>query len=207
MTSSMEKERELVHATYDKIAEHFSETRYSVWPNVSKFLHEVESGSIILDNGCGNGKNCNRNDCIFIGTDTCQKFLEISGEKSGIMDTIAMNSKMLSFRDNCFDYVLSIAVIHHIYLESDRVKAIGEIARVLRSDGRALISVWSKHKHYDYGDNIIPWNNQKKGEIVDRYYHLFKKDEIISLVNKINGIRIIDVSECYNNYFLTIQKL
>ena len=207
MTSSIEKERELVHATYDKIAEHFSETRYSVWPNVSKFLREVESGSLILDSGCGNGKNCNRNDCIFIGTDTCQRFLEISGEKRDIIDTIAMNSKMLSFRDNSFDYVLSIAVIHHIYLESDRVKAIGEIARVLRTGGKALISVWSKHKHYDYGDNIIPWNNQKKGEIVDRYYHLFKKDDIISLVNKVNGIRIIDISECYNNYFITIQKL
>ena len=207
MTSSIEKERELVHATYDKIAEHFSETRFSVWPNVSKFLRAVESGSLILDNGCGNGKNCNRGDCIFIGTDTCKRFLEISGEKTEIIDTIAMNSKMLSFRDNSFDYVLSIAVIHHIYLESDRVKAIGEIGRVLRTGGKALISVWSKHKHYDYGDNIIPWNNQKKGEIVDRYYHLFKKDDIVSLVNKINGIKIIDISECYNNYFVTIQKL
>lgn len=204
---STERERELVHATYDKIAEHFSETRFSVWPNVSKFLREVESGSIILDNGCGNGKNCNRNDCVFVGTDTCKRFLEISGEKSEIIDTIAMNSKMLSFRDDSFDYVLCIAVIHHIYLESDRVKAIGEIARVLRTGGKALISVWSKHKHYDYGDNIIPWNNQKKGEIVDRYYHLFKKDDIVSLFNKISGIKIIDVSECYNNYFITIQKL
>jgi SAM-dependent methyltransferase len=207
MTSSSEKERRLVHATYDKIAEHFSETRYSVWPNVSKFLQAVESCSLILDNGCGNGKNCNRGDCIFIGTDTCRRFLEISGEKPEIIDTIAMNSKMLSFRDDSFDYVLSIAVIHHIYLESDRVKAIREIARVLRTGGKALISVWSKHKHYDYGDNIIPWNNQKKGEIVDRYYHLFKKDDIVSLVNKISGIKIIDVSECYNNYFITIQKL
>ena len=207
MTSSSDKERRLVHATYDKIAEHFSETRYSVWPNVSKFLQAVESGSLILDNGCGNGKNCNRNDCVFVGTDTCKRFLEISGEKTEIIDTIAMNSKMLSFRDDSFDYVLSIAVIHHIYLESDRVKAIGEIARVLRSGGKALISVWSKHKHYDYGDNIIPWNNQKKGEIVDRYYHLFKKDDIVSLFNKISGIQIIDISECYNNYFVTIQKL
>ena len=204
---SIEKERRLVHATYDKIAEHFSETRFSVWPNVSKFLRAVEPCSLILDNGCGNGKNCNRNDCVFVGTDTCKRFLEISGEKPEIIDTIAMNSKMLSFRDDSFDYILCIAVIHHIYLDSDRIKAISEIARVLRTGGKALISVWSKHKHYDYGDNIIPWNNQKKGEIVDRYYHLFKKDDIISLVNKISGIKIIDISECYNNYFITIQKL
>ena len=204
---SIEKERRLVHATYDKIAEHFSETRFSVWPNVSKFLQAVEPCSLILDNGCGNGKNCNRNDCVFVGTDTCKRFLEISVEKTEIIDTIAMNSKMLSFREDSFDYVLCIAVIHHIYLDSDRIKAISEIARVLRSGGKALISVWSKHKHYDYGDNIIPWNNQKKGEIVDRYYHLFKKDDIVSLVNKISGIKIVDISECSNNYFVTIQKL
>ena len=92
--------------------------------NVSKFLQAVEPHGLILDNGCGNGKNCNRNDCVFVGTDTCKRFLEISVEKTEIIDTIAMNSKMLSFRDNSFDYVLCIAVIHHIYLDRDRVKSL-----------------------------------------------------------------------------------
>ena len=213
MTSSSEKERELVHNTYDKIAEHFSATRHSVWPDVSRFLEAMEPGSIILDNGCGNGKNCNRGDCIFIGTDTCSKFLEITGGRAEVLDTSAMNGKLLAFRDNWFDYVLSIAVIHHIYEIEDRVQAIMEIARVLRPGGKALISVWSKHKHYDYGDNIIPWNLQARhssngGEdtTVERYYHLFRREDFIELINNVPELEIVNINECYNNFFATVSR-
>lgn len=211
MTTS-KKEHELVHSTYDKIAEHFSATRHSVWPDVSKFLEAMEPRSIILDNGCGNGKNCNRGDCIFIGTDTCRKFLEITGERTEVIDTPAMNSKMLMFRENSFDYVLSIAVIHHIYTPRDRIKAIKEIARVLRVGGKALVSVWSKHKHYEYGDNVIPWNLQARhsrsneDETYPRYYRLFRREEFIELINNVPDLEIETINECYNNFFATIVK-
>lgn len=211
MTSSY-NERKLVHNTYDKIADHFSDTRYSIWPNVSKFLKDMEYGSIILDNGCGNGKNCNRNDCVFIGTDTCHKFLEITGKKTEVLDTIGMNCKMLTFRDSTFDYVLSIAVIHHIYTPEDRIKAMCEIMRVLHVGGKALVSVWSKHKHYDYGDNIIPWNLQARhsrnnvNETYPRYYRLFRRDEFIELINIVPNIELESITECYNNFFATIVK-
>ena len=209
---SSREERELVHSTYDKIAEHFSATRYSVWPDVTRFLRDIQPGSLILDNGCGNGKNCNRGDCVFIGTDTCHKFLEITGERTEVIDTPAMNSKMLMFRDNCFDYVLSIAVIHHIYTPGDRLEAMKEIARVLRVGGKALVSVWSKHKHYEYGDNIIPWNLQarhsrsKGDETYPRYYRLFRREEFIELINLVTDIEIETINECYNNFFATIVK-
>lgn len=214
MTTSSKEERELVHNTYDKIAEHFSATRHSIWPDVSRFLEAMEPESIILDNGCGNGKNCNRGDCIFIGTDTCRKFLEITGERKEVIDTPAMNSKILMFRDNSFDYVLSIAVIHHIYSVEDRVRAIMEIARVLRPGGKALVSVWSKHKHYDYGDNIIPWNLQARhsssggnDKVLDRYYRLFRRNEFIELINKVPGVKIEEINECHNNFFATLVSI
>lgn len=208
------EERELVHNTYDKIAEHFSATRFSVWPDVSQFLDTMESNSIVLDNGCGNGKNCNRKDCTFIGTDTCHRFLDITGERVEVLDTSAMNGKMLAFRDSMFDYILSIAVIHHIYTPKDRIKAISEISRVLRKGGKALISVWSKHKDYDYGDNIIPWNlqarhskNGGKDMIIERYYYLFRREEFIELINCVPSLKILEVNECYNNFFATIEKI
>ena len=45
-----------VRAVYDRVARHFSSTRFSVWPNVARFLAGVEPGSIVADVGCGNGK-------------------------------------------------------------------------------------------------------------------------------------------------------
>lgn len=41
---------------YEEISNHFSETRQKRWPNVSKFLENLEEGTLLLDVGCGNGK-------------------------------------------------------------------------------------------------------------------------------------------------------
>lgn len=44
---------------YERIACHFSETRYKPWPKVADFLSNIPKGSFVLDIGCGNGKNLN----------------------------------------------------------------------------------------------------------------------------------------------------
>jgi len=41
---------------YEEISNHFSETRHKRWPNVTKFLENLEEGTLLLDVGCGNGK-------------------------------------------------------------------------------------------------------------------------------------------------------
>lgn len=49
-------EKQHVYEVYEKIAPHFSNTRYKPWPNVVKFLNELPDCSIVADVGCGNGK-------------------------------------------------------------------------------------------------------------------------------------------------------
>jgi ubiquinone/menaquinone biosynthesis C-methylase UbiE len=49
-------EKKYVYDVYDKIAPHFSSTRYKPWPMVVSFLESLETGSIVADVGCGNGK-------------------------------------------------------------------------------------------------------------------------------------------------------
>ena len=44
-------ERKYVYNTYEKIAPHFSHTRYKPWPKVSEFLHSLDRGSIVADIG------------------------------------------------------------------------------------------------------------------------------------------------------------
>ena len=84
------QERELVHLTYDKIAEHFSAIRHSVWPDVSEFLGEIEPGSLILD------VVMERIVIVEIYRHRYRrKFLEISGERTEVLDTSAENGKML----------------------------------------------------------------------------------------------------------------
>lgn len=57
-------ELENVHKVYNEIANHFSETRHSPWPQVEGFIREFEDGSVILDIGCGNGKYLHLNERI-----------------------------------------------------------------------------------------------------------------------------------------------
>ena len=72
----------------------------------------------------------------------------------------------LPYRDDTFDAVLSIAVIHHIATTERRVRALRELARILRVSlriylsylhnistflqvgGRIIISVWSMEQRH-----------------------------------------------------------
>ena len=49
-------EKEFVHEVYEKIAGHFSETRFNPWPAISNYLLALDKHSIVADVGCGNGK-------------------------------------------------------------------------------------------------------------------------------------------------------
>ena len=51
-------------------------------------------------------------------------------------------------RDSCLDAVISVAVIHHVATLERRVRALKELARVLRVGGRVMITVWAmEQKH------------------------------------------------------------
>ena len=49
---------------YEQIAGHFSTTRHKPWPKVVQFMQGVSPGSVVMDLGCGNGKNILRRDDI-----------------------------------------------------------------------------------------------------------------------------------------------
>lgn len=68
-SEAIEFEKSHVHEVYNGIADHFSSTRHSAWPGVSKFIESMDSYSLMLDIGCGNGKYLNiRKDlfCVII---------------------------------------------------------------------------------------------------------------------------------------------
>ena len=59
--------------------------------------------------------------------------------------------------------------------------------RLIKPECKILLSVWSINqpaktkKSFDkYGDNIVLWNNY--GTIYERYYYIFKIDEINTII-------------------------
>ena len=44
-------EKKYVYEVYDKIAPHFSSTRYKPWPRIKEFLEKIPDGSFVADVG------------------------------------------------------------------------------------------------------------------------------------------------------------
>lgn len=110
---------------YDKIAPHFSHTRYKPWPRIEQFLLELPEGSLVYDVGCGNGKYLGVNkQLFFIATDRSLGLLTTAREKAEEYELFAADSLSLPVRDSVCDAFISIAVIHHFSNAQLRHRAI-----------------------------------------------------------------------------------
>ncbi|XP_074840143.1 putative tRNA methyltransferase 9B [Carettochelys insculpta] len=153
-------EKDHVHSVYEKIAPHFHDTRYKAWPKVQQFLSDQESGSLIADIGCGNGKYLHINSETYkLGCDYCFPLVELA--RNDGHEVMVCHNLCLPYRNECFDAVLSIAVIHHFSTKERRVRAIKEMARILRGGGQIMIYVWAmeqKRRKFEKQDVFVPWN-------------------------------------------------
>jgi len=100
----------------------------------------------MLDGGCGNGKEVHLTDYVYqVGTDMSKGLLEIAQSEKTV-DGVRANCLNLPFKDESFDAVVCIAVLHHLSTKERRLEALSEILRVLTPGGEALIYVWAKNQ-------------------------------------------------------------
>jgi len=223
--------------TWDVISYSFNKTRIKPWDICDNFMKSLKLSDIVLDLGCGNGRNLIPYNKLIkkgIGLDLSKNLLDIFNKKINDnkikkFDLIHSNITDLPFKDNTIDTIIYIAALHNINYRHNRIKSLYEIKRVLKNDGKALISVWSRwqDKYFKYflkkmfltkdkiiknkfGDVIIPW--KKDGLNVSRYYHLYSKYEFINdikraglKISSIQGVKIISKNNL-DNYFAIVKK-
>jgi ubiquinone/menaquinone biosynthesis C-methylase UbiE len=203
-----EFEKKSVLDIYNSISGHFNNTRHFIWPSVKQFLETIPKYSIVADIGCGNGKNMTylNNDHIFIGTDFSIELLKICKEKQ--LETVSANNCTLPYKDNSFDSAISIAVIHHLSTPELRQLAVNEIIRITKPNGPIMIQVWAFEREYntkyETQDAMIPWKT-KDNKIYNRYYYLFKKNELDKMIN-LNKVEIIRSYKERDNYIIIFKK-
>ena len=194
---------------YEIIAKHFNATRSYTWGWVKEFLNSLPENSIVYDLGCGNGRNMlNNNNLNFIGIDNCENFIEICKEKN--LNVLNSNITKIPLPDNSADAIICIAVFHHLSNNENRLNSLLEMKRLIKSDGKILISVWSINQpkktrkiFTKYGNNIVTWNNY--GKIYDRYYYIFKFKEIKNLFLEA-GLHIVNYKyDCGNEIFTLVK--
>lgn len=206
---------------YNAIAGDFSRTRQYPWQGFEKLAQYAKSGERVLDLGCGNGRLLDllRNKKInYIGVDNSQALIEIARKKYPGADFRAGDALNLSFPDNSFDKICSIAVLHHIPSRDLRLRFLQEAKRTLKPEGLLILTVWDlrrkklwlnikfgllkilRKSKLDFGDVLVPWQNK-----ADRYVHCFSKRELRGAVRGA-GLVIKETGVLGGNIYAVAQK-
>lgn len=182
---------------WDEIAAGWTNWRQRPEAIAEKLANEWPAGKI-LDIGCGNCRNLIPFakvgfDCY--GIDFSPPMIAIAREnckRKGINVKLDVaKADALPFKNATFDYIINIAVIHHLETKEKRIQAMQEIKRVLKPRGKALIAVWNKLQWkfiFKPRDTYISWK-RKEMEYM-RYYHFFTYWELERLI-KGTGLRIL----------------
>jgi len=156
-----------VHAVYDQIASHFSSTRYKPWPIIAKFISDLPLGWIGLDSGTGNGKYLalpadRPGSILTIGLDRSKSLLMIARNAGGeptarvVREVVWGDALDNGWRAGAFDYVISIATIHHLASYERRRLAVQRLLQcVSPAHGRILIYVWAIEQD-EMSKRVIP---------------------------------------------------
>jgi ubiquinone/menaquinone biosynthesis C-methylase UbiE len=196
-------ENTYVKNVYNEIAETFDVSRCFVWNCVEKFVSTLNGDELILEVGCGNGKNMKYLlDQEFINVQGCDFSKELVNIcKNNKLNVIEGNILNLPYQDNSFDVLMCVAVLHHISNLEDRKRAICELIRVTKPNGKIFITVnstmeFSKNvKHLSDTDIVIYLDDKNKSN--ELYYHLFSAEELTNLCINATGVK--DIYETYNN--------
>ena len=198
-----------VKEVYEEIAPHFSNTRTYKWSWVIDFLDSLKTDSIVYDLGCGNGRNMDHGSLKFIGIDNCENFVSICKNKN--LSVINSNITKIPLNNNSADAIICIAVFHHLSSTEKRIQSLLEMKRLVKPGGKILISTWSinqpqktRRTFNNYGNNIVLWNSY--GKLYERYYYIFKLDEIKELIKRV-GLIILNYDYSCGNEIFTLMKI
>lgn len=173
----------IVKRNYEEIAEDFSETRKKhLWPELSRLTRDIKNGDKILDAGCGSGRLLEAlkdKKINYLGVDASEKLIKLAGERYQV---VGFKFQVLSFKfqvcdilelskipEISFDYVFSVAVLHHLPGEDLRIAALKQLKNKIKPDGRIIITVWNL------------WSQKKFRKIIVR-------TELLKLFNKLKLI-------------------
>lgn len=229
-----EKLLKTVKQNYQEIAAHYTETRKKkIWPELEKYLQPIPDHSKVLDAGCGSGKILQilgDKNIEYLGIDNNNELIGYAKDqrqnKGGNFNFITDDMlNLVSVPDNYYDYIFCVAVLQHIPGGDLRVKALENLKRKAKPQGRIIITnwnMWSKMnlRHLilkflflkiiglnkmDLGDVLFDWKNAQGRAVSRRYYHAFRKSELSALCQSA-GLKIEKLYKDKFNYYLVCRK-
>lgn len=204
---------------YDAEAKKYAQTREKFRSDAKVFLDEIKNNDQktvnILEFGCGWGrllkhiKEIAGKKIQYVWIDLSSELLKIAKkqitakDKHITADFICddITSAVKKYTQESFDYIIGIASFQHIPNKKERFYLMKNFYRLLRYDGKLLMTNWSfssrfikKYQHEmlkailkycisrgkkEWNTLMIPWIAQR--QIFWRLYHIFTRKELLAL--------------------------
>ncbi len=152
------RSRDVYCNDFEKAADSWENSRKRPLPALAMLL-PYSKGNIVLDAGCGNGRNTTVLTSYFekvYGVDLSPKLISYAAQRLGKTVELSIgNITALPYEREMFDSVFSLAVFHHLDNKKDRLNAFAEVFRVLKKGGFFLLSVRSKYENKVKGKKVI----------------------------------------------------
>ncbi len=187
--------------TYNSIAEDFSSTRQKIWSELATL--DLEKYNSVLEVGCGNSRNLKylkeKGVRFLVGLDFAKSFFK--HRLTGIHYVIG-NALYLPFKNESFEVVMAIALLHHLPSKEMRLKMLKEMMRV--SKNLVVLSVWyrySKLRKTTKKEEDIRWRGK-----YSRYYYFYDYEEFCEDLTTLGSKKFKVFTYDYNNLWAVIYK-
>ena len=222
----------IVERNYEEAASEFSDSRKRKsrsWEKLKEICSGIKDWQSILDMGCGNGRLLvllENKKINYLGIDNSKELIALAKKRFPGNKFIVGNILDLGeIKELNFNYVFSVAVLHHLPGRDLRIKALRQLKNKIKEDGRIVITVWAmwKQKRFikiiikfillklirknkmDIGDILFDWKNSQGEKVSKRYYHAFSRRELKKIAKKA-GLKIEKIYKDKFNYYLILKK-
>jgi 2-polyprenyl-3-methyl-5-hydroxy-6-metoxy-1,4-benzoquinol methylase len=202
---------------YDRFGNQFSATRQRLQPGVKRILDSIREDESVLDLGCGNGNFLRElarrgHNAPLLGMDFSLPLLRDAesslGAKFLAMDLskVSVISHQSRITDD-WSLITSFATFHHIPSPEMRLDILKTVRKLLKDDGRFILSNWQflnsaklrariqpwervglTAGDVDEGDYLLDWRSGGEGL---RYARQFSAEELSALAEQA-GMRVVD---------------
>jgi tRNA (uracil-5-)-methyltransferase TRM9 len=196
---------------YARFGQQFSATRQRLQPGVKKILEMIRDDDSVLDLGCGNGHFLHEisrrsHATPLLGVDFSLPLLRDAESTLGVEFREVDLTKFPTFGDQLlmvngpWSVVTMFATLHHIPSHEMRLDLLRTVRKLLKNDGKFILSNWQflnsmklrsriqpwsrvgiSESDLDEGDYLLDWRSGGEGL---RYAHQFSAGELLGLADQ-----------------------
>lgn len=175
-----------VEATYNTIADHFSQSRWKLWEDFIYFTPYIKDGQAILDIGCGNGRMIEffqGKQVSYTGIDISGKLIEQAQVKYGnhsLHPQFKKGNILELTEEGKYDVIFLIAVVQHLPKPLQE-EALRNVYRALKPGGVLLMTNWNM------------WQSKYNRLLCSNFIQKFTKKGLLKLGVPVESFGVCDV--------------